>query len=227
MTLKRIGLLGGTFNPIHNGHLHIAKKVSQHLHTDFVLFIPSGIPPHKENKKIPAAHHRMAMVRLALSEIPQFKPCDLEVDRAGPSYTIETVEALKQVYPNDPLFFIIGIDAFSQIGTWKEPKRLLTLCNFVLISRPGYPFSNLANFEVFHARDRALFHELDQGKKEKCQLKISAQTAFYFISIPHSTISATDIRKRILAGEETKNLLPQSVESYIIKNNIYKEDNNF
>ncbi len=227
MKPRRIGLLGGTFNPVHLGHLHIAGEVLKGLQLDLILFIPSGIPPHKENRGIPSPRHRMAMLRLAVSGTSQFKPCDVEIKKTGPSYTIDTLEALKVEYSDDDLFFIIGMDAFAQIQSWKEPERLLTLCNFAILSRPGHPFEALPKFGPFLRINRAALRELDRESRSSYRFETPSKTRMHFLSIPPTEVSATEIRALIKAGKETKKRLPQSVMSYIIENKIYNEDNNF
>ncbi len=224
MKYRRIGLLGGTFNPIHNGHLHIASEVLKRLHLDQVFFIPARLPPHKGLKGILSPTHRMKMVELALADIPQFLPCDIEIKRSGPSYTIDTVQSLQKQYPGDRLYFILGMDAFSEIKTWKSPKKLLSLCNFIIISRPGYSFSSLPVFEPFYSVDREALHQLDCSKQEQYAAEVSHETTLHFLNIPPARISASAIRKDLLAGKPAKKRLPHSVESYIIYHNLYRED---
>ncbi len=221
MKSKRIGLFGGTFNPIHKGHLHVAGAVTERLDLDCVLFIPSGLPPHKETKDLPSARHRMAMVRLALFETPKFKACDLEIKQVSPSYTVDTVAALKRDHPNDRLIFIIGTDAFSQLHTWKTPERLLELCSFAIISRPEHPFSRSPKITRLKDIDHAALEDLDHGKRADYPFAIGPQTVLHFISIPHSPISATEIRRRIAKGQGERKRLPQLVGSYIIEHRLY------
>lgn len=217
----RIGLLGGTFNPIHTGHLYIAEAVQEKLHLDRILFIPSGNPPHKKEEEIPPAKHRLEMTRLALLGRPGFELCDIEVRRPGKSYSVETVSELQRRYPNDRLFFIIGTDAFFDLPAWKEPERLLSLCDFVVVARPGHPFSQLPNLGPLRGIDPAPLRELDRRKEEMVTLPIASRSAIHFISIPPSPISASQIRKELAAGKKMKNLLPEPVASYIIKNKLY------
>ncbi|MFQ5579720.1 MAG: nicotinate-nucleotide adenylyltransferase [Nitrospiria bacterium] len=223
----RIGLLSGTFNPIHNGHLQIAGEVYQRLRLDTVLFIPSGIPPHKSDRNIPHGKYRMEMAALALSDTSHFKLCDLEAHRPGKSYSIDTVRALKKRFTNDRLFFILGMDAFLDIANWRESECLLTLCDFVVISRPGYPFSRLPDIAVLRSVDLAPFSQLDKGDRRSYTFPVSNESAFHFIRVRPSEISASDIRSRFAARRETRNLLPEPVESYIIRKRIYVEDNDF
>ncbi|HIE65727.1 MAG: nicotinate-nucleotide adenylyltransferase [Nitrospira sp.] len=222
----RIGLLSGTFNPIHNGHLQIAGEVFQRLRLDTVLFIPSGIPPHKSGQKIPPAKYRMEMASLALSGNPRFELCKLEVDRPGKSYSIDTVRALKKLYPKDRLFFILGMDAFLDIASWRDADHLLGLCDFVLISRPGSPFSQLPDIAALRSVDLKPFSQLDKGDRRSYTFPVSEGSALHFLQVRPSPISASEIRRRFAARQETKNLLPEQVESYIIKEQIYVENNN-
>ena len=217
--LMRIGLLGGTFNPIHHGHLSVAEAVQKKLHLDRILFIPSGNPPHKK-EAIPPAEHRLEMTRLALLNHSDFELCHIEVKRPGKSYSVETISELKHRRPDDRLFFIIGTDAFSDLPTWREPERLLSLCDFVVVSRPHHPFSALPDIGPFRKTNLPILHELDQ-KQGMATLPLTAKTSIHFVSIPPNPISASEIRRRLAAGKETKNLLPEPVASYIIKNKIY------
>ncbi|MDC4223567.1 MAG: nicotinate-nucleotide adenylyltransferase [Candidatus Manganitrophus sp.] len=217
-----IGLLGGTFNPIHNGHLYIAEAVREKFHLDRILFIPSGTPPHKKEEEIPPARHRLEMTRLALVDRPHFELCEMEVKRAGKSYSVETVSELKRFYPRDRLFFIIGTDAFFDLPTWREPERLLSLCDFVVVTRPGHPFSQLPSLGPLQKIDLKSLMELERRKEGIVTFPVTSETSLHFISLPPSPISASEIRKKLAAGEDTKNLLPDPVASYIIKNKIYR-----
>ncbi len=227
MKPRRIGLFGGTFNPIHEGHLHIASQVLNRIDLDLILFIPTGLPPHKDLQDILPAEHRMKMITLALSDKPQFVPCDIEIKRAGPSFTIDTIDILRNKFPEDILFFIIGIDAFSQIQNWKSPESLLTRCHFVVISRPPLPFTSLPAFGPLSAINRNALDALDKGQREEYAFKVSPQTMVHFLKIIPFEVSASDIRKDILAGKTTKKRLPHSVESYIIYHSLYRGDDNY
>ncbi len=223
MLKRRIGLFGGTFNPIHNGHLHIANTVSKKLSLTQVLFIPTGHPPHKDPRRILASEDRLKMLSLALSGNPSFVVCDEEVRRSGVSYTIDTIRILKKKYLDARLFFIVGVDAFAQIETWKTPAQLVQVCDFAVISRPGFPFSKLPQFGSLEKLDRRCLDQLDAGTLEIYPFALSDQTRCHFLNIPHSEISASDIRAKITAAKSLKNLLPHSVQSYIIDRNLYKE----
>ena len=216
---QKLGILGGTFNPIHYGHLAAAEEVRDRLKLDRILFIPSFIPPHKSEEIVPHADQRMEMVRLATKGNPFFEPSELEIKRGGRSYTMDTVEALRQVFPGRELFFITGLDSFLEIQTWRQWERLLTLSNFVVISRPGYHFMDLAKISFMKSAAQELAR-LDQGIQIEAMVRSSAFT-IYLEMIPLFDISSTDIRTRVKAGVSIKYLLPDAIETYIITNKLY------
>jgi nicotinate-nucleotide adenylyltransferase len=211
--------LGGTFNPIHYGHLAAAEEVRDRLNLDSVLFIPSYIPPHKQEEDGPSAVQRLEMVRLAVSGNDRFQPSDIEIKRGGRSYTIDTIENLRRVYPGTELFFIIGLDSFIEIQTWHRWKELLTLCNFVVISRHGYHFIDLHTMDFMKNFSDELVN-LDRGDLSHALVQTGAFT-INLETIPLYEISSTDIRRRIRQRTSIKYLLPEPVETYIIKNKFY------
>ncbi|MFY9270397.1 MAG: nicotinate-nucleotide adenylyltransferase [Candidatus Manganitrophaceae bacterium] len=217
----RIGLFGGTFNPIHFGHLYIAEEIRKKLHLDRILFIPSGNPPHKKEGALPSATDRFEMARLALQGDPFFDLSDIEVKRPGKSYSVETVSELKRRYPNDLLFFIIGADAFFDLPTWREPERLLSLCDFVVVSRPDHPLSKLPDLHPLRKIDPKRLIQLDRQKEGIVTFPLTPETEIHFVSLPPNPISASEIRKRFSTGQETKNCLPDPVASYIIIKRLY------
>jgi nicotinate-nucleotide adenylyltransferase len=216
---QKIGILGGTFNPIHYGHLAAAEEVRDRLKLDRILFIPSSLPPHKLEEDIPSAVQRMEMVRLATADNPLFEPSGIEIKRGGRSYSIDTVEALRQASAGVELFFIIGLDSFLDIQTWREWERLLSSCGFVVIPRPGYLFADLAKLVFMKDAAQELIG-LDQGALKQAVVRSGAY-AIYLETIPLYDISSTDIRARVKAGASIKYLLPDTVETYIIKNKLY------
>lgn len=216
---QKLGILGGTFNPIHFGHLAAAEEVRDRLKLDRILFIPSSLPPHKVEKDIPSAVQRMEMVRLATAENSHFAPSNLEIERGGRSFTIDTIEALLQTYPGTELYFIAGIDSFLEIQAWYQWERLLTLCGFVVIPRPGYHFRDLARLGFMKHAEKELLG-LDEGDLKQAVIRSGAY-AVYLEPVPLSDISSTDIRTRVKAGASIKYLLPDTVETYIIKNKLY------
>jgi nicotinate-nucleotide adenylyltransferase len=219
-----VGLLGGTFNPIHHGHLHIAREVRNRLGLERVLFIPSGDPPHKADRQIPSALHRTAMVRLALASDPAFECCDIEINRPGRSYSVETIERLKAESPQAMFFFIIGIDAFREIDTWKDAERLFTLCSFAVVSRAGHPFSSVPVWGPLAKIDRAKLQQLDAGICTAHRAPTAPGVAVHFLSIPPMDVSASAIRAAIQSESTTVGTaLPAGVLSYIIRHDIYLE----
>jgi nicotinate-nucleotide adenylyltransferase len=217
---QRIGILGGTFNPIHNGHLAAAAEVREHLKLDRILFIPSSLPPHKSEEDITSAGQRMEMVRLATADNPLFETSDVEIKRGGRSYTIDTIETLRETSPSAELHFIIGLDSFLDIQTWHEWERLLSRCGFVVIPRPGYRFTDLVKLDFMKSAAQEL-SGLDQGELKHAVVRSSGVSAITLVTIPLSDISSTDIRSRVKAGASIKYLLPDPVETYIIKNKLY------
>jgi len=216
---QRLGILGGTFNPIHYGHLAAAEEVRDRLRLDRILFIPSFIPPHKREEIVPHADLRVEMVRFATKGNPFFEASDIEINRGGRSYTIDTVEALREVFPGMDLYFITGLDSFLEIQTWHEWERLLMLSNFVVISRPGYKFVDLARISFMQSAAPELAR-LDQGLQRDAVVRSSAFT-ICLETIPLFDISSTDIRTRVKAGVSIKYLLPDAIETYIITNKLY------
>ena len=218
---SRIGLLGGTFNPIHNAHLAIARQAREMLELDRVVMIPSGDPPHKPSSGLASAKDRYEMVRLALASDPHLAMSDVEVRRSGKSYSIDTVRRLQQEYGNETrLHFLIGLDAFLEFETWREPETLLTLCSFVVLSRPGLSFQALSTLPLIPRLPQASLMDLDQGRTVRLDVPIGLQSLICLRVAP-STVSASDIRARIARGASTANLLPPAVESYILQHHIY------
>jgi len=216
---QRLGIFGGTFNPIHFGHLAAAEEVRDRLKLEKVIFIPSFLPPHKIDEDIPSAVQRQEMVRLAIKGNAHFTVSDVEIRRGGRSYTIETIEALRQAHLGAELYFLTGLDAFLEIGTWKEWDRLLTLCSFVVLSRDGYRFRDIAQLGFLGIPERELA-ALDDREKE--QAAISSETIrVYLERVPFYDISSTDVRKRVREGRSIKYHLPEAVEHYIIENKLY------
>lgn len=216
---QKLGILGGTFNPIHYGHLAAAEEVRDRLKLDRVLFIPSFLPPHKHEEDAPSAVQRLEMIRLAISGNPTFEPSDIEIRRGGRSYTIDTIDALRQAYPDAELYFIAGLDSFLDIQTWHDWEQLLSRCCFVVLSRPGYRFIDLMKIDFMKHAEQEL-SGLDRGELTQAVVRSGAFTVCLEM-IPLYDISSTDIRKRINEGSSIKYLLPDAVENYIIKNRLY------
>ena len=199
---KRVGILGGTFDPIHVGHLMTAEAVRDEYHLDKVIFIPAAIPPHKQNQDVTEAMHRYVMTVLATCSNPNFEVSDIEMNRPGPSYTIDTIRELLERFGEDTEFyFITGADAIQEIHTWDRIEELLEMCHFIGASRQGcLPDVN---------QIKASFGELGKRKIHR-------------LETPELEISSTDIRNRIKKGYSIKYIVPTAVEQYIYKQGLYR-----
>lgn len=224
---KRLGLFGGSFNPIHHGHLAIARDVRVRMNLARILFIPTGDPPHKHNRSLAPAPLRLEMVRLAIADTPEFDASPLEVDRTGKSYSIDTVRAVRGQYGQPwELFFIIGLDAFLEFPTWRMPGEILKLCHFVVVPRPGQFFQSLAAIPLFQNLASESLGQLDTGVMDRCVLAVPDALGITCLSLPPCPISASEIRQRIRNGLSLANMLPPSVESYILQHSLYREESN-
>ncbi len=200
---KKIALMGGTFDPIHYGHLVTAEAVRKEFEVERVLFIPTGCPPHKTTSKISHTEHRYLMTFLATVDNPYFDVSRIEIDREGLTYTIDTIMEIRALNKDIKIYFITGADAISQILTWKDAEKLLTLCSFIAVTRPGY-------------NKKKVFADISEIKKKY-------KSRLHFLEVPALSISSTDIRNRVLNGQPIKYLLPDEVEKYIYKANLYTE----
>lgn len=196
------GVLGGTFDPIHIGHLVVAEEVIERLELDEVLFVPAGKPYLKDNAPISAAEHRLEMVRLAIKDKPCFKLSTMEIQRPGPTYTVDTMAELKrQRRAGNELYFILGWDNLEELPRWREPERLISLCYLVAIPRVGYPVPDL----------------------EKLETKIPGLSQrVVMMDKPEIDISASVIRERVCRGLSVSHLVPEVVEKYIKKQGLYR-----
>lgn len=194
--------MGGTFDPIHYGHLVTAEAVMHEYQIDQVLFIPSGQPPHKTEGQVTPADHRYLMTLLATETNPRFFSSRIEIDRKGYTYTIDTIRELKEMYPGSEIYFITGADAFSNILSWKNPELLLSSCHFVAATRPGYSRAKAApQIEALMDRHADTLH---------------------YLEVPALSISSSEIRARVKEGRPIKYLLPETVENYIYKHGLYQ-----
>ena len=204
MTRSKIGVLGGTFDPIHLGHLIVAEDLRQKLGLGEVLFVPAGRPwlKLKEEKPISPAEHRLAMVRLAVASNPYFKVSTMEIDRPGLSYSIDTVLELKaKLGAKAEIYFIVGPDALAELPKWKDPARLVEICQVVGIGRPGYAKADLRKLE------RSI-----PGVSKRIML----------MNVPQIDISATEIRRQVARGLSIRYLVPEAVEKYIQEHELYR-----
>ena len=215
---KRIGLFGGTFNPIHSGHLRGAEEIREAFRLQEVIFIPAAIPPHKGTKEVIEAKHRFEMVRLATATNPYFSTTDIELLRPEKSYSIDTIRYFSERHL-EAFFFILGRDAFVEIETWKEFQHLFSLCNFIVMTRPGSQKEALSSSLL----PEALAPLFRYDQEVKGWIHTSGHIV-YFKEITVLDISSTKIRELIEKGESVRYLTPSEVEAYIRKNRLYKKD---
>ncbi len=215
----KIGVFGGTFNPVHYGHLRSAEEVREKVPLDRILFIPSGNPPLK-TEDIADASRRFEMVRLAVKGNGHFDALDIESASPKKSYTVDTLVTLLERYSGSSLVFILGIDAFLDIPNWWQPDKLVSLVDLAVISRPGRRFSDLASSPYLDV-DGALLRQLDKGETEMVSVPMTSGKGAALMRVTAIDISSTDIRRRFRKGLSAKYLLPGEVESFIISHTLY------
>ncbi len=192
-----IGILGGTFNPIHNGHLAIAEYIREKFGLKKVLFIPCNIPYHKKTFGLALPRHRLNMVRLAIKNNNHFKAMNIEIRRGGLTYSIDTIKYLKKIYPvNTKFYFILGEDSLPELPLWLEIKSIARLCRFIAVNRPG---------------------------AKRLKLKPYLASRISYVKIPSIDISSTQIRHRLKKKQSVKYLVPDSVANYIKKYRLYQK----
>jgi len=210
------GLLGGTFDPIHIGHLRCAEEILEMFDLNRIMFVPASKPPHKIYGDITSFHHREQMISLAIEGNPVFSFSDVEKQRETKSYSVETVEyILKKYMKNLELYFILGQDAFHAIQTWKEWERLLLLCNFVVMTRPGYENKGLETILPAEFASRFAYDEHVEG------FRGPTGHIIFFRGVTFLDISSSDIRQRVKQGKTIKYLVPETVRHYIAKHGLY------
>ena len=214
--IVRVGLFGGTFNPVHWGHLRAAEEIRELFHLDQVIFIPTNISPHKESQELVPSHHRLTMLKLAVQGNSFFDTSDIELKRAGTSYSIETINYFKQTAHDECTpFFIIGVDAFLEISTWKKYQELFSLCNFIVMTRPNYEIRDREQLIPQQVKK-----EFRYSPDEKRFIH-SSQYAIYLEEITAIDISSQAIRTRVKNNRSVTYLLPHAVERYIGKHSLY------
>jgi nicotinate-nucleotide adenylyltransferase len=215
----RIGLFGGTFNPIHWGHLKAIEEVRAHYALEWVYLIPSLTPPHKGSTQLAAAHHRLAMVQLAVATSTGLRASDVELKRRGTSYTIDTVRHFKRTaQPDDELFFIMGIDAFLEVDTWKAHTDLLANQTTIVMSRPGYQLDT-GSLETFLASHVALDYHWDAAQRRFVHPRLPD---IWMIAVEPVPISSSQIRALLQSGCAIRGLVPAAVENYIMHEGLYR-----
>jgi nicotinate-nucleotide adenylyltransferase len=201
-TPRRLGVLGGTFDPPHVGHLWLATLAADAMDLDRVLFMPAARPPHKAGRRISHAADRLLMTRLAIAADPSFELCAIEMERRGPSYTVDTVTSLEERYgPESQLFLIMASDSLDQIDTWREPDRLLERIEWIVGPRPGASLPDRTALEARFGERAGRVH---------------------LLTGPSLDVSSTDIRGRVAAGHAIRYLVPRGVEELIVDRGLYR-----
>lgn len=242
----KIGVIGGTFNPIHYGHLFIASQAKECFKLDEVVFVPSSQPPHKGELNLERSEDRYRMIELAIKSNSDFSVSSVELDRGGKSYSVETVTEFQKKYGKDTeIYFVIGMDSFTELSTWKDIDGILKKCQFIVAPRPGYggqvPQSTQKRRDCGVYPERDCFTEFTLSKTnafamtardlarndtEFSELSRKVCSSYgkrcHFMEAPCFEISSTDIRNRIKEGRSIKYLLPEPVEKYIIEHELYK-----
>lgn len=200
----RLGIMGGTFDPIHYGHLVAAEMARAEFKLSKVLFIPTGIPPHKNRRDISAGELRLEMVECAIHDNSDFASSALEIEREGLSYTVETLRMLRKTWPDYELYFITGTDALREIFSWREAEEIFTMIQFIGAARPGFDASDfLLKVQEEHPEILGKIH---------------------YLEVPALAISSTDIRRRVKRGEPIRYLLPEGVRQLIQQRGLYAEE---
>ncbi len=193
---RSVGIMGGTFDPIHHGHLVAASEVMEVFHLDEVIFVPTAMQPFKEGRRVTSAEHRYLMTVVATASNPRFTVSRVDIDRGGTTYTIDTLTDLRREYPEDTdFYFITGADALTQIVQWKDANRLFELAHFIGVTRPG--------------------HQLDASGLPSAAVSL--------VEVPAMAISSTDCRRRVGAGQPVWYLVPDGVVQYINKYDLYQD----
>lgn len=196
---ERIGVLGGTFDPVHNGHLHIADALRTALDLDSVLWVPAGRPPHKTDQIVSSDRDRLAMLDLALAGSVSDEISTIDIDRSGPSYTADTLQILSEQYPSTRLFFLMGEDSLRDLPTWQDPQRILRVAELAVAGRPGVE-TDLESLEI-----------RVPGVRKRVHVVPTEEVA----------ISSSDIRRRVRENQSIHGLVPATVEAYIRDNGLY------
>ena len=197
----KLGVLGGTFDPVHLGHLAVAEEARSSLQLSEVLLVPAGQPLLKPPHPVTPAEHRLRMLQLAIADRPHFQVSTVEIERSGPSYTVDTVAELRHQYRDDDIFFILGWGSLAQLPEWREPSGLIQMCYLVAVPRPGYPRPKLEDLE-------ASIHGISQR--------------VVFLDEPNMDISASDIRERVARDLSVGHLVPEPVARYIKQHKLYR-----
>jgi len=216
----RIGLFGGTFNPIHIGHIKVSAEIKEAFKLDTIYIIPSATPPHKKSKGIADARDRLEMTRLAVSRLEGYNVSDIELKRSGPSYTVDTINQLKKTLSADAsLYLILGTDAFLEIDTWMSYKELFNMLPFIVMSRPKK--SSIVTLEQL---DSYILNNVSKSyafQRQKNRFVDNRYRPIYIFNVAPYDISSTDIREKIRKRKPIGDMVPEKVENYIRKKGLY------
>lgn len=223
---NRIALYGGTFDPVHLGHLAIARRICELFEIDQVLFVPAQVAPHKIGRDVTPAIHRYAMLSLATQHDDRLLVSTFELDSSHPGYTVDTLDHFKNLLPESELFFIMGADSWAEISTWREWQRLLTMANHIVVTRPGYELG-VPNEEL---RDRLIDVQLSDQEQQPGidkQLLSGGPGKIFLTDAVMKDVSATEVRRVASKGEyeQLAKLVPEAVSEYIGKYGIYRKSN--
>ncbi len=208
--------MGGTFNPVHFGHLRAAEEVAESLRLAQVIFMPAAQPPHKSETGLVPFGHRYRMLEMATAGNPLFELSDLEHQRPGKSYSVETLTQLSTIYgKGGELYFVLGLDAFLELTTWKSYRELFSLCHFVVVARPGYPSTSLETMLHGQVSDKYSFDQQVEGFVHPFQHTV------YYREVTLLDISSSIIRELLAQGRSVRYLLPEKVEAYIYQQDLY------
>jgi nicotinate-nucleotide adenylyltransferase len=216
----KIAIFGGTFDPIHSGHMQAAKAAARRLHLNKVLFVPTGCPPHKTGNGLTDYDHRYAMVALACAEDSRFVPSTLESPdlHPGPHYSVDTVRrARRMLKPGDNLYFLIGLDALIDLPHWKQFRQLLDLTDFIVVSRPGFD-----SREIERALPRELLDQRPRRNSRQIRLRRSTLYILPHVEVP---VASTGLREAIRQKQSITGIVPPMVEQYILKEGLYRAAN--
>ena len=218
MALRRVAIYGGTFDPVHNGHLEVARRVRKLFELDEVVFVPACVPPHKRNANITSAFHRFAMLALATEEDQQLRVSTVELDAPELPYAVETVDRMKDVSVRT--FFLIGADSWSEISTWHEWQKLLTMCELIVVTRPGYEINSIAT----PSTDLVDLRNVDANQIGEL-VKRDGQPRVFITNAAMIDVSATRVRVAVQANDESglQAMVPPAVARYIDKYNLYRK----
>ena len=214
----KIGLMGGSFDPVHAGHLRAAEEISERLALDEVIFIPTLVSPHKSSETMAAPSHRLNMLELSAKRNPRFRVSDMELRREPPSYTIDTLRVLKRSDPENGYYFIMGCELFSEIDTWKDFAELFNYSNFVVLRRPGYDFADSASPIPLALENDFRYSYSDKGMDVFAH---KSSNELFFVDIAGIRVSSTEVRELACRGNSLRYLVAREVEGYIAENGLY------